>query len=466
MTLKYKHRNELMEYTTVKRWMDVIGSKSGSKNTQKNYLLHLKIYCEWIGKTPDELIEERKEHLTHTDEIVKRTHEDQLTSFFQEYGENVARSTAVTKFKTVKSFYKANHYDLKISIPKSWTTYTDKVPSLDEIHKMVEASDSPVQKALILFSAQSGQRAGVVTSMTYGMLREALEGSESPISFHISADLRDHNGKRVNKNRQEYTFFIGRDTVTTLKRYIEYMENKGHVFEDNSPLFVTDKQYAYRDFAGKETTGDKAYRPISNESLNNTVKRLAIRAGLMKEDGPRMANGRRRYQIHHHCLRKFWQTAMEQAGVAKPWYEYMMGHSLGNLDKAYSRPSLEQLQEGYRRAENYLSVSRANLTDLDNIKKDLLLSVIRQQCQIIGFDAQRVVIAEEQDRGIKLTIDEEIEVLQKEVMGTLMRHKVNNNKHEHKIVTEEELPEYLSQGWEFTNKVSEGKFLIKNPIPM
>jgi len=411
------------------------------------------------------MIEERKEQLKNEDESIRMIHEDRPDEFFNEIEQAKSRNTAVLKFKTVKSFYKANHYELKNLTPRTWATFTDKVPSLDEVHKMVEASDSPVQKAIILFSAQSGQRVGILTAITYGMVREALESSESPVSVHVSGDLRDRNGNRINKNRQEYTFFVGRDTIKALKLYVEYMENKGHVFNDESPLFVTDKKYGYRKFGGKKVTGEKVYRPVDASGINTHIQRASIRAGIIPKSVQKTASGNNKYAIYHHCFRKFWQTAMEQAGIAKPWYEYMMGHSLGQLDRAYSRPTVEQLQEAYRRAENYLSVSRANMTDLDNIKKDLLLSVIQQQCQIIGFDCQRIVIAEEKDRGMKLTIDEGIEVLQKEIMDVTLGNKINNNKHKHKIVTEGELTGYLDEGWDLLQDLSSGKFVVKNPMP-
>lgn len=105
------------------------------------------------------------------------------------------------------------------------------------------------------------------------------------------------------------------------------------------------------------------------------------------------------------------------------------------------------------------------MTDLDSIKKDLLLSLMRQQCQAIGFDANRIAIQKEKEMGTKLTIDEEIEVLQKEIMDVTLGRKVENNKHEHKIVTEGELTGYLNQGWKLLQETSNGKFVVRNPMP-
>ena len=168
MAKKNGSKHELLEYESVRLWMSKVGGKSGSTGTQKVYLRNLRHYCEWFDKNPDEMIEERKEQAKNQDESIKQRHEDKLDEFFNEIEGDKSRNTAVLRFKTVKSFYKANHYPLTNVTPRTWTTFTDKVPSLDELHKMVEASDSPVQKALLLFSAQSGQRVGIITAISNG----------------------------------------------------------------------------------------------------------------------------------------------------------------------------------------------------------------------------------------------------------------------------------------------------------
>ncbi len=142
-----------------------------------------------------------------------------------------------------------------------------------------------------------------------------------------------------------------------------------------------------------------------------------------------------------------------------------MGHSLGQLDRAYSKPTVEQLKEAYNRAEPYLSISRINLPDLDNMKRELLLSVVKQQCQILGFDPDRIKIEKEKEINGNITIDDEIEILQKEILGVTIKNKVNNYKYDHKIVTETELTDYLNQGWEIVKDLPNGKLVIKSPLP-
>lgn len=454
------------KYESVKRWMTRVMSRSGSEGTKRNYLYQLKKYCSKVGKNPDELVEERKDHLKSEDEMTQHRHEEMLLNLFNELDKEKSRGTALSYFKIIKSFYGANYLDLKIDTPKQWTSFTDKVPSLEDLNKMIDVTQNPMEKAVILFCAQSGQRVGVVTAMTYGMLREALNGSESPISIHINGELANRKGTKVNKNRQDYIFFIGADAVNALKSYIDRMKVLGYTFKESSPLFLTEKKY-YGKVAEKGETlkgNERTYKALDREAVNRIIRRCAIKAGLMDKEGVRTPGGITRFPIHTHCMRKFWQTAMEQAGVAKPWYEYIMGHSLGELDKAYSRPTVDQLGDAYARAESYMTVSKLNIPDVENMKREMMLAMFQQFARMMSFDPNRVIVNAEKDIGRKLSRDEEIEVLQETLIKGMMEKKIENNKREHRIVTEGELEGYLDDGWEFMNEISGGKFVVRGPL--
>ena len=87
---------------------------------------------------------------------------------------------------------------------------------------------------------------------------------------------------------------------------------------------------------------------------------------------------------------------MEHAGIAKPWYEFMMGHTLGPLDRAYSRPTEEQLKEAYERAERYLSVSHISVPEIEQMKKEMLLEIIKREAAMFGIDPMKVKIEKEE----------------------------------------------------------------------
>jgi len=122
----------------------------------------LRQFCEYAGKTPDQLIRERREHLKSDDELVRRQHEELLTDWinFLEEERGLARGSVVTMSNTVRSFYKYNYVELEVKSPKLWGTRAMKVPTQEELRLMVENCRSPRDRAVIMFLAQTGVSLG------------------------------------------------------------------------------------------------------------------------------------------------------------------------------------------------------------------------------------------------------------------------------------------------------------------
>jgi len=254
---------------------------------------------------------------------------------------------------------------------------------------------------------------------------------------------------------RSHYFFIGKDTVNALRVYVKHMKNLGYEFDQFGPLFVDDHNN------GKSNAINKVFVPLHRKSMNLLVRNNAMRAGIMGSVIPRTSNGRKKYPVRHHCFRKFWQTAMEQGGVAKSWCNYMMGNSPGKYEKVYSRPSLHQLRDAYRKAEKYMSVSQLSSAGLDRMRKDLLLSVFRQHFLILGQDPDRIRLEKEKELGVTLTQDDEIEVLQMHLMAQGGLREANLERYEHMFIEEEDLVKFLDEGWDLYNELSDGRYIIK-----
>ena len=59
-------------FESVKYWMDSLPGADRTGSTKYGWKLRLRKYCEWLGKTPDELIAERKQELKSEDMKVQR----------------------------------------------------------------------------------------------------------------------------------------------------------------------------------------------------------------------------------------------------------------------------------------------------------------------------------------------------------------------------------------------------------
>ncbi len=433
------------DYKSVAKWINQTNGRTCSNGTRKVYLYHLKSFCDEIGIDPDQLIAERKTHLKSDEEETKREHEEMVMDYFNKMDKKHSRSYALTRIATIRSFYQANFSDLKLPKLKGWVTHQDLIPSLEQISQMVGVSDSALQRALILFGLQSGQRSGIITSITYGMVREQLEKNESLIVIEVSPDLRNPKGERVNKNRVPYHFCVGRDTIDCLKSYLKTREVAGDEIKDDSYLFVTERRNRRSEDEPLE------FRPLDGDSINKMIKRSALKAGLITGE-------EKRSPIHSHTLRKRWKTQVEAGGMDRNWAEYMMGHSQSSLNQVYSQPDVEQLIEAYKRAESYLSISHVTKGDMEDLKQEMFLDLLKRDAELMGMDPTKFINKLKELKGAT-TIEDEINVLREEIIK--ITQKTESGKH--KRVSEEELEEYLDHGWEIANPIPlpSGKILIK-----
>ena len=82
----------------------------------------------------------------------------------------------------------------------------------------------------------------------------------------------------------------------------------------------------------------------------------------------------------------------------------------------------------------------------------------------VAVDPMRVKIEKERELGKGLTSDEEQELLKVEIKKIAMPQNSNNGKpYASKLVTEQELVQYIEDGWEIVRELSNGRFLIKRP---
>jgi len=448
---KERFEEMLDKYSTVSRFASYLeANTTGSYKTYALYMRTIHRYAEFIKKTPDELIEDRLNDLNRKNVMERRKHEDIAMRFFGLISKKYSRMTSVVYLQAVKTFYKANHATLDMKMPRAWTEHQDKVPTLEEVKEMVNVSDSALQRAVLLLSAQSGQRAGVICSLRYGMVRDILDEKKTLASVEVPPNLTDRFGNRINKHRASYTFFIGKDSIEAIRTYLRTRENTFGKIQDDDFLFVAKKP-----FRGKAV-------PLDQDAVNKLVKRAAIVAKLMKvpKRGERAA-------IHHHCLRKFWQTTMEQAQVPKPWYESMMGHKVGGNDASYSKPTVDQLREAYQRAEFYLSLTPTTRSEQE-MKKSLFLATLREQALLFGIDPAKIRIEKQGELVQDLSEDEEIEVLRDELsqVGKQLKNLPglgSSINYEATIVTESQLVKHLQQGWDLLQETNSGKYILRRP---
>lgn len=380
-------KQEFEKSVSVKYWMDSLNSKTGPHSTKYVWKHHLKRFCDYIKKTPDQLIEERKEHLKSDDERVRHQAEMQLKGFMSYLeDEGLSPNTRRSYFMAVRNFYKRNYLELHFFRRDGPGTQTvvegRRAASKDDIAKMLEVSN-PRVRALILFIKDTGLAESDVVKLKLKDLpvKEVSEifMLEAPVPLVLN---------RKKTGRKTITF-IGQESLNALKniwrirqrgspeikirRYGRY-EVKGGIPPEQltmeSPLFRS-----YGKFLRTLKTKSLVAH-LSPSAISVIIRKAAILAEVWKPG------------FSAHALRRFFQTSLETSGMNPNWIKKMMGHTLGGSEAPYSQPEIEMLRQAYQKSYAHLAVSevveqKSRVQALESQVEALIMNGKRKEQEIV-----------------------------------------------------------------------------------
>lgn len=332
-------------------------------NTKKNYKNKLARFCEWIKKTPDEILAERQEHLKSDDIKVKRTFEQKVIEYYEYLRKETGLrdTSARMEISCIQAFFGRNFVDLKfrrgdLKKPKKVERYV--IPTIAEVREMVESTFSPRDKSVILVATQTGLAPVDIIGLKRAPFERAIQKEEYPV--FVGKIPREKTGNLAH-------VFLMRDSGEALKRYFRQRK-------DNNPLLFV----------------ERASKPMGVNSINKIVKLAAERAGLYQDEDQ---------LIKGYVLRKVFETQHQNAGTPQPWIDLMMGHEVRGSRSAYSKPSEVELLEKVRQAESFLSITHVRNVDIlrekiDEARKNDLLQVLLMLEQTLDEQKMERLISE------------------------------------------------------------------------
>jgi len=341
---------KLKEFKEVKRWL-----VRKSRTTKSEYLGALRIYTDYRGLNPTELIDEieedRKKSPRDRGEVeykLKEFHEWLLNEREKEKkggrgttGEKgVSPKRAATIMGSIRSFYKANGFPITIKLPRPTTLKKNHKLQIraEDVKKLVDHAPTIRDKAIILMLFQSGMDVSTLCSLDYWDVARGLENDECPLPIHV-----------VRKKRQvEYTTFLGRDGIDALKAYLNKRRERQGEIKHTEPLFVKERNY----------NGNKR---ITRELIEKMLREVAVLSGVVSKEEMERADMN---PCRPHALRGAFSTIMKLQGVNNEIVEYWMGHVIP-YEAAYMIPQEEELKKIYAEHEEALSINRAT----EQIKK-------------------------------------------------------------------------------------------------
>jgi hypothetical protein len=322
----------------------------------------------------------------------------------------ISRSTLPNYYKPIKLFCEMNDLMLnwkKITrgIPKGKGYASDRIPTFDEIKKLLSYPDRRLKPAIVIMMS-SGIRLGAWNYLRWGDISPIYDENDNLVAAKVVV----YRGEP-----DQYVTFITPEAYGAVKEYIDFRFGHGETVSEHSWVLRDDFDVS---------KASKGIASIPKQLKSSGLKRLIERA-LFAQGIRKPLEGKRRHEFQaDHGFRKYFKTVAERH-MKSLHVELLMGHSVGLSDNYYRIPEKELLME-YLKAVADLSVSNSSIPSDDERIKNLEEEVKTLKLGIEGY------LAKLKFRGIIQYDDEEIQKYftapKKHIHAKLTRIRYGNNK--------------------------------------
>ncbi len=345
-----EHRHsKILNVPDVKRWYGNL--VEGSMITADTALRRLGLFCEFVKKSPTDLLKMNEKEIN-----------DLLMDFVRDF-RNVPPGHSgpyiASMIKAVKSWLLFNGIVItrKIKIGGLGTRVTlkdERVPTQDELRRIFLASDSRERVACSIM-AFTGVRPQVLGNYrgTDGLrisdIKDIKIDKETMAIDVIKVPVRIVIRSELSKKDNEYFTFIGSEGVEYLKLYLEERMKQGEILKGNSPVLTPAK------------SGIRTDNPfISTTNIGDTIRGAIRNAGL---------------HVRPYVLRKYFDTQLLQAEskvqeLRRDYRVFWMGHK-GDMEHEYTlnhgflpESIIEDMRNAYAKSLKFLE------TELKGIPED------------------------------------------------------------------------------------------------
>ena len=354
-------------------------------NTKKCYRHGLNKFCEWYGKTAEEILELRKEDLTqHPGENLidyrnrASRFEKEIEKFHAYLSASKCINTARVQTLGIRQLFR--YYEMSTrfrngsKIAKTVKTTKNFPLTIEHVRKMFDVAN--LRERVILSSATDlGLRIGDFMALKKTDLPSLNQ--ESPISFEIM----------TTKENVLACGFLSQETIDLLKIYLPTIDHK----KDNPYLFPPNSD-----------------RNISDEWLGRLLQHLACKSKID-------LNGKK---VTFHCFRKMFLSASIDSGIGLTAGKKLCGKTIAQSDDTYL--TVVNLKAKFIQIKKFLTIKEQPNLEIEKIEplknainklqSDLteqktITDVISEENQKIKKDIEKIknVINSQPDMGIAIT---------------------------------------------------------------
>jgi integrase len=307
-----------------------------SKGTKKVYKMGLKKFFEWYGKTPDQVLQERKDDLTQRPDEDLVTYKNRATNYSKiierfhthllDKGYKI--NTAKSLTNGIRQLFRYYQMDIKVrngsSLNRTVKTQRNFPLTIEHVRKMYAIANFR-ERVILSMATDLGLRISDFLKIKKQDLPDL--SLEAPISFDVMTEKEDVIARG----------FLSQETVELLKKYIETLPI------DNPYLFPSSQNRP---------------KPISRTQIGNLLKDLAKKAGLKVNTGK---------SLTFHCFRKMLLSAAIDSGIGLTAGKKLVGKTIPQSDDTYL--TTIKLREKFIQLKKFLTIKQPVKSENQQLEK-------------------------------------------------------------------------------------------------
>ena len=292
----------------------------------------------------------------------------------------LAPMTVRSYMNGVQSFYRSCDIELPV-LGRNKAKVLEKnkdIPTKEDLQEVLKICD-PVERAVLLVGASSGLSLNEIRNLKVKDFKKGYDpGTEvttlklrrQKVGFDFITFLSPEASRAV----QDYINYRGRPTKSPDPRKEKYLV-KQRIYSDDDYLFIGRK--IQDSFINTKNDELRKFEDVSLRMLYQTLSEKS------QKNTPKSDCN----LIRSHNMRKWFNSAMLNAGADSFHVEFFMGHTLDDTRAAYFRANPEKLRELYLKYIPYLTIQKEA-----DISESFEYLRIKQENQILQAETARHVV--------------------------------------------------------------------------